>query len=194
MARFHGNTVVQEILCILRFVFNVKLGDEWPHTLRIHGDVNMGCAAGVRYGFDSKETVTPRTVGQRVAKSLKTRVNGVRTRVSWMPVAAVHITLPDFDTHPSQRVAAAIQKVAGQIREMAFRGQIPSRHMYQIVIVIQGQLRRIERSCGLARCQQSCMHHTRRWRGQREPRQSLQCLSSLAMHSSSPLWKIPGIT
>ena len=135
--------------CVSRLARDVELGHERPISLGIYSYVDVWSAAGVGYGLDGEETIAPPAVRARMAYSLKAGVNGSPTGVPRMPVAAIRIALPDLYTHTLQGIAVAVQQTPGQVRDVTLRRLVRSCDMHQVIIIIQGQLRRVERSSRL---------------------------------------------
>ncbi len=142
----------------------------------------MCIAAGVGYGLDGEETIAPPAVRAGMAYSLKAGVNGLPSGVSGMPIAAIRIALPDLYTHIVQGIAVAVQQTPRQVRYVTLRHLVLSCDMHQVIIIIQGQLRRVERSSRLGGRQQACLYPARCRRSGSQTCESLYKLSSVPVH------------
>ena len=118
-------------------------------------------APRIRHRADSPEAVTAVTVGQRMAKALKTGIDRSPPRITRVAVAAMRIALPDLDAHTGQRPAVAIEQPATEITDPPIGDLFLPGDLDQVVIIVEWQFRWVERPRRLTRCKQC---RTGRWR------------------------------
>src|SRR5262249_39086033 len=100
----HGELAAEESVAPLhRLVGEIKLRGEDARAGRLHLDVEVARAADVERRHDGAEAVAPLGIGENVTAQAKSGV---------VVIAAV-VGLPQVDQHMAERLAAAVEHLAG---------------------------------------------------------------------------------
>ena len=90
-------TLVEKVTRVTGIACNIQLGSKGFLTCGEYRNVDVGCSSGIRHRADCPESVPTKFVADCMPDTLKCRVDRVVTRIPAMPIAAVEVTLPDFD-------------------------------------------------------------------------------------------------
>jgi hypothetical protein len=146
----------QAVAGVFRGAGDVHLGYQRRLAVRGDGEMDMRCAAGIGHRLDGAKTIAAVTAGGEPPIALKVGVQRALAAIARMVVAAKRVALPDFDAGSGQRLAAFIENAAVQIADLAARDAVLPSNVDQVVVVVERQLSRVERSqCLLRGAQQS---------------------------------------
>ena len=90
-------TLVEKVTRVTGIACNIELAGKGFLTCGEYRNVDVGCSSGIRHRAYCPESVPTKFVADCMPDALKCRVDGVVTRITGMPIAAVDVALPDFD-------------------------------------------------------------------------------------------------
>jgi hypothetical protein len=98
---------------------------------------------------DGAEAVGALGVGNGAPEALKVGVPGLFLVVVLVVVAAVGVDLPDLDLYPAQRAAGLVEQAAADVHDGAPGMPAAAGYPGEVVVLVQRQLERVERTLAL---------------------------------------------
>ena len=161
LARLPVEALVEAVLRVLRMAGEVHLRGQALEPRPADREVDVRRAAGIGDRLDGAEAIAAVRRGGGRAEALEVRIGGA-ARVARVMIDAERVALPDLDPGARHRAAIGVEQPPGEVQDGAAGALGAARDLDQVVVGVERQRQRIERSRGLARRRQE------RGRGRRE--------------------------